>query len=918
MVERTWRVRISGGGRVHGAGILLDGRHVLTCAHVVERALGTADPRSGAVTVSLPLWPAAGRHPARLVEGGWHPADDEGRGDIAVLEVEGEAFAGLAAAPLGRVAEPRGRAVHVFGHPRHHDDGIEAQAWISGLAGGGEWLQLEARSVTGRAIEEGFSGGGVVDSLTGTVVGLVVARDRDVQARVAWMIPLDVAASRWEPLRGLLPAAPWPAGAGNTAGSRAVADADPIALGVHRAISLSPGEPPLPAYVVREHDLALRREADLALLGSRMVVLAGGSSSGKTRSAYEAVRERLSDWRLVHPFTATELVTLLDRPDPLPRTVVWLNEGQVYLDGADGEKAAAALRRTLARGGPTLIVTTLWPEFWQRFTRQPRLGAADPHRQVRELLDGVVKINVPERFDDAGIRAAERLAVADPRLARALDARHHGHGITQILAGGPDLIDRWENAPAPYGRALITAAIDARRLGASAPLDPGLLREACVLHLTGPELAGAAATWFDEATEYACEQVKGAIAPLTGTSTTIGRVDGYLVADYLYQHGRAARRVVPVPDAFWELLLRYTTEPDDLNRLGSAAVARGRFRHACDLWRAALARGDTAMTWALRRLLLRAGRAGEAADVLRDAAAAGDAEASRLVIALSRRSGDAAGIERALRQAAASGHTGAPRELAVLLHRVGRAEEAERLLRSVGGQAAEHLLAALRGRTAKAGDPEHTTTRVPENGEDGSISTTTLLSRRAEQDAHPPPDGAVSAEPSGAVEGTRPAPDVPAGTEPPASPEAGGQGTVRPPRLTLKLREGVLASTEAVDELQRRGHTTPPEHAPRATANTRRPERVIRAGAGAGPPEHVLRAAVTAGEAGASSKLALFLHAAGRRDESLLVLRRAAVSGEPGAIPLLEVLLERANREHEAADLARHGLTADGSTAPRW
>src|SRR5882762_5345465 len=77
--EHPWRVRVGGGRR--GAGVLLDERHVLTCAHVVG-------DESERVTVSsavcLPEW----RIGARVVPGSWiYRGGDTRRGDVALLEL---------------------------------------------------------------------------------------------------------------------------------------------------------------------------------------------------------------------------------------------------------------------------------------------------------------------------------------------------------------------------------------------------------------------------------------------------------------------------------------------------------------------------------------------------------------------------------------------------------------------------------------------------------------------------------------------------------------------------------------------------------------------------------------------------------------------------------------------------------------
>ena len=69
---------------------------------------------------------------------------------------------------------------------------------------------------------------------------------------------------------------------------------DPVELGVHQVI----GGGPTPAYVRRPHDELLLAVLDPAVPTSRLVVVHGGSSTGKTRAAYEAVAARLADWHL--------------------------------------------------------------------------------------------------------------------------------------------------------------------------------------------------------------------------------------------------------------------------------------------------------------------------------------------------------------------------------------------------------------------------------------------------------------------------------------------------------------------------------------------------------------------------------------------------------------------------------------------
>ena len=184
---------------------------------------------------------------------------------------------------------------------------------------------------------------------------------------------------------------------------------DPFAVEVHRPVQLEDSQPglrELPAYVPREHDALLEQVVRRAAGGrSGIAVLVGGSSTGKTRACWEALRvlrAQPGQWRLWHPIDPTRPdAALRELPAIGPRTVIWLNEAQYYLDQADGalgERVAAGLRELL-RGparAPVLVLATLWPRYWDTLTARPAEGA-DPHAQARELLAGQ-DITVPAAF----------------------------------------------------------------------------------------------------------------------------------------------------------------------------------------------------------------------------------------------------------------------------------------------------------------------------------------------------------------------------------------------------------------------------------------------------------------------------------------------------------------------------------------
>ena len=424
-------------------------------------------------------------------------------------------------------------------------------------------------------------------------------------------------------LAGSLPGGPR-ARAGPAAAGRPLAEvSDPFALEVHRPVQPEEprsGLPELPAYVPREHDAVLAQVVRAAAEGrSGIAVLVGGSSTGKTRACWEALRLlRDRAGRGGCGIRST-------RPAPMPRcascrgigprTVVWLNEAQFYLGAADGglgERVAAGLRELLrdpARA-PVLVLATLWPQYWDTLTARPA-GGADPHAQARELLAGH-DITVPAAFT-ARAAAGQLAGAGDARLALAAPAAADGQ-VIQFLAGAPELLARYRNAP-PAAAALISAAMDARRLGMGAGLPQAFLEAAAPGYLTDAEWDALGEDWLEQALAYAAVPCKGARGPLTrirprpaasraarpvpGTvarsrpagraASPAGRCTGSRTT-WTSTAGSTARARSPRPE-FWAAAAAHAL-PGDQAALGDAAHARGLYRDAAQLHKNAAASGN--------------------------------------------------------------------------------------------------------------------------------------------------------------------------------------------------------------------------------------------------------------------------------------------------------------------------------------
>ncbi|MGW1562870.1 hypothetical protein ACWCQ1_41170 [Streptomyces sp. NPDC002144] len=513
---------------------------------------------------------------------------------------------------------------------------------------------------------------------------------------------------------------------------RPIGQWDPHALEVHPAGiaqdgSDSPVQHMLPGYVVREHDRILAEAVQEVQQGdSRMLALVGESSTGKTRACWEAVQPLAgTEWRLWHPFDPTRAEAALEDLHRVgPRTVVWLNEAQHYLGHPTaGERIAAAVHHLLTspQRGPVLVLCTLWPDYVKQYTALPAVGTQDPHSRVRELLAGRT-VNVPNAFDARALTAATVLAEdGDRLLADALSRAHTDGRLTQDLAGGPALLNRY-HAGSPAARALLEAAMDARRLGVGLHLPQAFLTDAATDYLNQIDYDQLADDWAEAAYAELAELVHGKQAPLRRTSPrslrrpptpptaaappsprSAGPV--FRLADYLEQHGRTTRAQLCPPSSFWYAAHQHLTHPDDLDNLTYAARSRHRLQWAHHLQVRAADHGSTS---ALYDLAVRREEAGdrEGADTLaRQAIDYGDAQPMYRLARLREEAGEQESAMSLYRQAADNGDAEALYRLVELQEDAGDREGAETLAR----QAADHGKAALyriAKRRERSGDRE--------------------------------------------------------------------------------------------------------------------------------------------------------------------------------------------------------------------
>lgn len=356
-----------------------------------------------------------------------------------------------------------------------------------------------------------------------------------------------------------------------------VAAADPQLLGVHRSIDFHGVEPFdfLPPYVQRDFDNrtnGLRAKVAFAAQRGGFLVLVGGSSVGKTRSAYEAVRHLLADWWLIHPVEPDDPIEIRDLTlAPVARTVVWLDDLQRYLE--PGGLTFGMVRTLLSFDDPILLIGTLWPRRYDYYTRQPADGESAEYTEARKILELADVVIVPTLFSGGERDRAELAAATDKRLDRSLGMT--GYSVPQALAAAPQLVERWEIASLdPYRRAVLTAAVDITRMGVTTPQTADLLKAASKDYLTGIELGRAKEHWQDDALGFATKQLYGGASALEPIRDGVGQV-AYLVPDYLQQHAGTSRSTKYIPLSAWDAVLRCCGERGSLRRAAAAAGSAG-------------------------------------------------------------------------------------------------------------------------------------------------------------------------------------------------------------------------------------------------------------------------------------------------------------------------------------------------------
>jgi TPR repeat protein len=534
-----------------------------------------------------------------------------------------------------------------------------------------------------------------------------------------------------------------------------------VALNIHPAIPLPDHADAglsvdFPEYVTRDIDADLRAWVRGHVRTGGMVVLAGDAAAGKTRCLYEALCEVVPDWRMPHVDTGAQLNAMVREQVNLSQVVLWLDELQKFF--ADDALTAGSVRQLIAgRLGPVLIAGTIRDEELEMMQVRPdpadqrEIAGRNHAREVIRMLarwsrhsgpsELAVRFHVDSRFTPGEASRAGVAAGRDPRLLTAVrDA--DGGNVTATLAGAPELIDRWtRDTGDSYGRAIITAAVTARRCGHPEPVPAAVLVSLALAQLAASGMAPAALDWAQSAISWAENSVGGGIAALRRVLTSPGIIDGYKVSDILlqYSYDQACPTVQPLldDDRTWTLL-RESAELPFCTGIGDAASAMGKTATAAEFWQSAAEAGDITAMLRLGWFHADQGRPADARRWFQSAIARGDTSAMLGLASSLGRFGESEESLYWTRQAAELGDVNAMVNLGFELHGIGHVGEAETWYRRAAdfdNAIAMTNLGYLLGQRGDTAEAEHWDRRGATLGEPGAMENLARLLRdRGEPD----------------------------------------------------------------------------------------------------------------------------------------------------------------------------------------
>ncbi|CAL9618726.1 hypothetical protein SUDANB121_05816 [Nocardiopsis dassonvillei] len=366
----------------------------------------------------------------------------------------------------------------------------------------------------------------------------------------------------------------------NSEPSVLVSNANLYQVGVHRSLG---GNGAVVTYVERDIDANLRAQTTKAGIGGGFVLVVGGSASGKTRAAWQAVVTQFPNHSLIIPEVGSDLPSLTRRvkveASRSSGVVVWLDDIDRHIN--TNSSLDVAMIYSLVEMGVVVIATlrqVIYDEYRSVSSRTRGIRDLVQMQSGQGIIRSVDPVYLDRVWSEAEITRATQTAnrYGDQALSDALEGQRRSaengtfvHGVAEYLAAAPELIDLWKcsknsigtEGGHPRGYRLVAAAVDLARIG--------------VEHVTSELLEVAHARYelpsalrpepFSDALEWASEVVFGASSLLV-PSNDMGH-PSWRPFDYLID-------VVsdPIPPAVWGDALLHIKNPDVLFSMGIKAA----------------------------------------------------------------------------------------------------------------------------------------------------------------------------------------------------------------------------------------------------------------------------------------------------------------------------------------------------------
>ncbi|WP_159425475.1 bifunctional trypsin-like peptidase domain-containing/SEL1-like repeat protein [Streptomyces sp. fd1-xmd] len=657
-----------------GTGFFIAPGVVLTCAHVLKDA---------------------GSQPSILWEGRHlHVADtkripaEPGKGDfysfpdLGLIQIEDpptHPYVRLASQDpsMGSVVFAVGFSSYTIERGLVHRDGLA----VTVASSSSSYLRVKDDQVV-----RGLSGSPVIDPASGRVCGVMKASRHVQDQRGGWIVPASAIAEYlpaefhlnsagkemaedWA--RTLQPAPPTRAGAWPLA-----KHADLLSLGVHRTTSLAGGGD-LPPYVQRDIDEILRDSLKKATSRGGFVLITGDSTAGKTRTALEAVRAVLPEFRLVAPEDSSELEEFVSNDAASPEKCV------VFLDDLENFFSSQGLdQRTLStlHARAVTVVATMRSSQYETFVTAgaaaPAVSRADAghidRRSIR-LLRSVEPLHISRSWSEGELSRARN--EEDERITDAL-VHSDKYGVSEYLAAGPQLLQEWRHASRvgghPRGAALVRAAVDLARAGLTSPLPQNLLlalHEQYLIENGGEALRPES---IDDALSWAREVRFGT------TSLLMPQVEQNHYRPFDYLVDALSRDGNRIPETTWRAAVEHASYfGRERYTVGVAAYEAQEFEICEEIMSSLATFGNMSAAYNLAVIAHQRGDDNRAEEWMRKAANSGHPDAAYALGFLHDERGELREAEDWYRFAAQAGNTEAAFALGVNLAAEGRDSQAE-------------------------------------------------------------------------------------------------------------------------------------------------------------------------------------------------------------------------------------------------